>query len=199
MTAIPKYDYPDGDEPLQMGVEEYLAFEEAAEARHEYQFGWVYAMAGASEEHNIISLNIAAELRAQLRGTPCRAFMADLKCKTPAVNSVNFYYPDVMVACDPSDNQRYWRERPAVVFEVLSRSTQRLDEHKFLTYQQNPALQLYVLVSQEKPFVRIMRRAGEEWLYEELKETAAVLNLEAIGCQLSLAQIYEGIDFTAAK
>ena len=64
MTAIPKFDYPKEDEPLQMTVEEYLAFEEAAENRNEYQFGWVYAMAGASEEHNVISLNIAAELRA---------------------------------------------------------------------------------------------------------------------------------------
>jgi Uma2 family endonuclease len=195
MIAVPHVDALEEEEPLQMSGEDYLAFEEAAETKHEYDFGWVYAMAGASEEHNVISLNIAAELRAQLRGKPCRAYMADLKCKTAVAKSTNYYYPDVMVACDPTDKERYWRERPTVVFEVLSRSTRRLDEHKFLTYQQNPALRFYLLVSQEKMFVRVMRRAGEEWLYEELRSSSDVLKLDAIGCELSLAQIYEGVTF----
>jgi Uma2 family endonuclease len=199
MSAIIQQYEAQFPEPLRMSEEEYLAFETGSEAKHEYELGSVWAMAGTSDEHNIISLNIAAELRAQLRGRPCQVFIADLRCKTITLKRPNYYYPDVMVACDPTDNDRYMRERPALVCEVLSPTTARLDEHKFLFYQQNSALQFYLLVAQDKVLVRVMRKAGDEWLYEELQDRTALLKLDAIGCQLSLAQVYEGIDFNRAK
>ena len=186
-------------EPLRMREEEYLAFETASEARHEYELGLVWTMAGASDEHNIIAGNICAELRAQLRGKPCQVFIADLRCKTITLKKPNYYYPDVMVACDPTDADRYMRERPSLVCEVLSPTTARVDQHKFLFYQQNTALQYYLLVAQDEMRVQLSRRLGDEWLYEEFTAGTDLLNLDAIGCQLSLVQIYEGIDFAAAK
>ena len=199
MSAIIEQYEAQFPEPLRMSEEEYLAFEAASEVKHEYELGSVWTMAGTSDEHNIIALNIAAELRAQLRGKPCKVFFADIRCKTITLKKPNYYYPDVIVACDPTDNDRYMRERPSLVCEVLSPTTARVDQHKFLFYLQNAALQYYLLVAQDAIRVQLSRRHGDEWLYEELKEPADVLNLDAIGCQLSLAQIYEGIDFTAAK
>src|SRR5262245_26554542 len=94
--------------------EEYLEGERYSDVRHEYVDGRVYAMAGASDDHNRIAANLLAFLHAALRGKPCEPFMADMKVKIPSRFADAFYYPDVMVACDPADNARYYRERPWV-------------------------------------------------------------------------------------
>src|SRR2546423_12911991 len=96
-------------------VEEYLEGEKFSDVRHEYVGGYVYAMAGASDDHNRIAGNIHGELRERLRGKRCEPFMADMKLKIPG--SQAFYYPDVLVVCDPADKANYFRERPPVVFE----------------------------------------------------------------------------------
>src|SRR5438876_4814746 len=101
--------------------EEYLEGELHSEVRHEYVGGHVYAMAGASDDHNRIALNISSALHERLRGKRCEPFMVDMKLKIPG--SQAFYYPDVLVACDPADKAKYFRERPMVVFEVLSSET----------------------------------------------------------------------------
>ena len=119
MTALKKSD-------VLVTPEEYLEGELLSEVRHEYVAGRVFAMAGASDDHNRISLNIAASLHAQLRGKPCEAFFNDMKAKVAPA----FYYPDVMVVCDPADNHRYFRERPSVVFEVSSPDTERTDRRE---------------------------------------------------------------------
>src|SRR3989442_7944786 len=102
-------------------AEEYLEGERFSDVRHEYVGGYVYAMAGASDDHNRITVNIIGELRERLRGKRCEPFGADMKLKIPG--SQAFYYPDVLVACDPADSAKYFREHPAIVFEVLSPET----------------------------------------------------------------------------
>ena len=104
-----------------------------------------------------------------------------------------------MVACDPADNAELWRERPSVLFEVVSPSSVRTDFEKFYIYQHIPTLQLYVIVEQDRRMVTAVLRTAEGWQRAHLTDLAAQLPLDSIGCQLSLAQIYEGIDFAAAK
>ena len=77
---------------------DYLALEAQSPLRHEYVAGQIYAMTGASLRHNVITLNIAATLRAHLRGSPCRTFVNDAKLRIAKRQS--YYYPDVMVTCD---------------------------------------------------------------------------------------------------
>src|SRR5436309_8809596 len=105
-----------------VSVEDYLEGERVSEIRHEYVGGYVYAMAGASDDHNRIAGNIYSALHQRLSGRRCEPFMADMKLKIPG--SQAFYYPDVLAVCDPSDNEKYFRERPTVVFEVLSPETE---------------------------------------------------------------------------
>jgi Uma2 family endonuclease len=104
MSAIPKTSGL-------ISPEEYLEGELLAEIRHEYVYGHVYAMGGASDDHNRIAGNIFNELSNRLRGRHCEAFINDMKAKVLPDSHV-FYYPDVMVVCDPSDNAKYFRERP---------------------------------------------------------------------------------------
>src|SRR3989441_11786722 len=139
-----------------ISVEEYLEDERFSEIRHEYVGGRVYAIAGASDDHNRIAGNIYSALHQRLRGKRCEPFMADMKLKIPGGRA--FYYPDVLVACDPADNAKYFRERPAVVFEVLSPDTERTDQReKWYAYALIPSLKVYVIVSQEKRQVTVLR------------------------------------------
>jgi Uma2 family endonuclease len=108
--------------------EEYLEGETRSEIRHEYVDGEVYAMSGASEAHNIIALNIGSLLRNHLRGTPCRVFMSDMKVRIQSLRDERYYYPDLQVTCAPEDRDRYFKQWPKLVIEVLSPTTERNDQ-----------------------------------------------------------------------
>ncbi len=174
-----------------ISVEEYLEGERVSEIRHEYVDGQVYAMAGASADHNRIVTNVCGELRERLRGKRCEPFMADMKLKLPASNV--FYYPDALVACDPSDNAPYFRERPTVVFEVLSPETERTDEReKRLAYATIPSLKVYVIIAQHERRLTVLRRGRTEpWKPEVVEGRNAVLKLPEIRVEIPLARIYE--------
>ena len=174
-----------------ISVKEYLEGEGLSDARHEYVGGYVYAMGGASDDHNRIAGNIHGELRERLRGRRCEAFMADIKLKIPG--SQAFYYPDVLVACDPADNAKYFRERPTVVFEVLSPDTERADQReKWYAYALIPSLKVYVIVWQEKRQVTVLRRSRPgPWVADVIKGKGSILKLPEIKAEIPLARIYE--------
>ena len=132
-------------------VEKYLNLEQDAEIRHEYVAGQIYAMASASEAHNLIVGNIFALLRPHLRGSSCRSFVSDMKVKVKMQQADIFYYPDLLVTCDPNDNEKYFKTNPNLIVEVLSDSTQTTDRReKRINYQTIDSLQEYVLVSQNR-------------------------------------------------
>jgi Uma2 family endonuclease len=121
----------------QISEEDYLQGELLAEIKHEYIDGEVHVMAGASENHNLLALNMASELRNQLKGTPCRTFMANMKVKV----GQDFFYPDVMVVCQQDNENEYYKTAPVIIVEVLSKSTRRYDQtEKRLRCQRIPTL-----------------------------------------------------------
>jgi Uma2 family endonuclease len=178
--------------PPKWTVQEYLEAEELSEVRHEFVAGDLYSMAGASEEHNFIAGNIFTKLRAHLRGKPCKVFIHDMKAHVFA-NLTLFYYPDVMVVCDPSDEDRFYKTRPKIIVEVVSDSTRGTDtREKFITFIQLPSLEEYVLVEQGEMKITIHRRS-KEWLPEELTGAAALLELRSIGFTMPLSEVYEDV------
>src|SRR5262249_25962327 len=154
---------------------EYLAFERAAPSRHQYLDGILYAMAGESPEHGIISANVGAAIHAQVKGTPCVAFFKETKVRSGPIGPTSgigrdlFSYPDVVVVCGEAE---YYDEKkdvvlnPKVIVEVLSPSTESFDRgEKYLRYQTwNPSLTDYVLVSQNEAAVeRFFKREDGTW------------------------------------
>ncbi|MDD5267149.1 MAG: Uma2 family endonuclease [Methylococcales bacterium] len=138
---------------------EYLQGELLAETKHEYIDGQVHAMAGASENHNLLSVNMASELRNRLKGTPCRTFMADMKVKVGS----NFFYPDVMVVCQEDNDSEYYKTAPVIIVEVLSKSTRRFDQtDKRLRCQRIPTLEEYVLIEQDKGEIQVFSKK-DQW------------------------------------
>jgi Uma2 family endonuclease len=176
-----------------LSVAEYLAAEEIAEERHEYLHGTLHAMAGSSRRHNEICGRLYEILRSRLRGGPCKTYMGDVKLHIRTLVGEFFYYPDVMVGCDPADRHEYYLERPSVVFEVTSPTTALTDRReKLLAYQSLPSLEHYVMVDQDGPRIEWMRRAGEGWERLVLTEEGERLEFGAIGVGMSVGEVYEG-------
>ncbi len=177
-------------------VEEYLQQEQTSQIRHEYLAGEVFAMSGGSKEHNLITLNIASRIRSQLRGSPCSVFMADIKVRIEILNQNNtiFYYPDIIVTCDPNEQDRFYLDYPCLIIEVLSPSTEATDRReKLVNYRMLKSLQEYVLVSQDEVRVDIYSKDSQgNWFMQTLgKDDELCLN--SIGLTLTMAEIYEDV------
>ncbi len=177
--------------------EEYLTLERAADHKSEYLAGEIYAMAGASEAHNTITLNIAGELRSQFRGGPCRVYASDLRVKVQA--SGLYTYPDVVAVCGElrfEDGQRDTLRNPSVICEVLSPSTAAYDRgKKFAHYRRLESLREYLLVAQDEVHLEHYTRQGSDWLLHEIRDPGDTLYLPAVGGVLPIAAIYENAAF----
>jgi Uma2 family endonuclease len=173
-------------------LEEYLAGEKDSPIRHEYVSGQAYAMAGASDRHNRIALNLASRLHQHLEGKPCEVFISDMKLY---VRPDAVYYPDVMVACDPPGGDAYLRTQPKLITEVLSPSTERIDRHEKLTaYRGIPALQEYVLIEQDSLLMEIHRRQPDQtWAIEHYDQPDDLINFTSVGFTLRVSDIYRNV------
>ena len=175
--------------------EEYLAFERKADIKHEYCNGQFFAMSGASRAHNLISLNIAGELRSQLKSGSCEVYMSDMLVLVDAARA--YRYPDVVVACDAprfEDDVFDTLLNPTVIVEVLSPSTAARDRgEKFAEYAHLVSLREYVLVAQKAVRVEHYLRQGTQWVSRECRHLDDVLQLMSINCALPLRDIYEKV------
>jgi len=136
---------------------------------------------------------VFAALRSHLHSKPCRVFIADMRLRLQIASDELFYYPDVMVTCDPRDTDRFFKRYPKVLIEVLSEATETTDRReKFLSYKQIETLEEYVLVAQDKLEVTVHRRANK-WQPEVLRQAEQKLQLASLDFHLPLAAVYEGI------
>lgn len=181
-------------------ADEYLRLERAADHRSEFVNGRIYAMSGASRRHNLLVVNLSREISAQLRGRSCESYVSDMRVK---VGQTGLYtYPDLAALCDEpvfDDDHVDTLVNPAVIIEVLSESTEKYDRgEKFAHYPRLDSLREYILVSQNLPRVEKYVRHGEHWLLTEVDGLDASLDIESLGCTVSLADIYDRVEFPAA-
>jgi Uma2 family endonuclease len=173
-----------------VSVEDYLAEELGSPIKHEYIGGVVYAMAGARNMHNVIAGNTYGALHVRLRGRPCRPFNSDTKIRIQRPGHVRFYYPDASVICRPNPQTDSFQDEPAVLFEVLSRRTRRIDEgEKKDAYVTIPSLGVYVLIDQESAAVVAFRRTKDGIIREVYQGLDDILPLGEVGIDLPLAEI----------
>lgn len=176
-------------ESVFMTEEEYLQSELTSEVKREYIDGQVYVMAGAKHNHNCISMNIAREYSNHLKGTPCTAYMADMKVRL----GKNYVYPDVLVDCSKMSGDDYFSTSPVIIVEVLSKSTRMRDTTtKLIQYINLPSLKEYVLIEQEFVSVQVLRKSNHwqpEYFYLGDRVT-----FESIGLTLTVEEIYDRVD-----
>ena len=171
---------------------EYLAADRAAARKSEYLGAEVFAMGGASERHNLIVVNVVAELRRQLKGRPCRVYPSDMRVR---IKETGLYaYPDVTVVCGKRQTAKDDEDavtNPTVIIEVLSESSEASDRgEKFAHYRRLESLQEYVLVNFTRRLVEVFRRGqGIAWEYFPLGEQDRI-ELKSIGVTLTLDDVY---------
>lgn len=183
MIAVPNYISP----------EEYLEIEDQSPVRHEYRRGLVYAMAGGTDNHDRIALNLLTLVNLHLGDSVCRFHSGNVK-----VNYQDdfYYYPDAFVTCDPRDrDDRYVKRYPKLIVEVLSPSTQEFDTgEKFADYCQLDSLEEYVLISQDRQRVECRRRTSLNTWETTLYQTGDTVALKSIDLQFAIAELYRGLD-----
>lgn len=168
---------------------EYLAGEMVSDIKHELIDGEVYAMAGASRNHNLLVSNTVRIFGNHLQDGPCATFSSDLKIKAAA----NFFYPDVMVVCADENGDEYYTEKPTIIVEVLSKATRRMDKStKLAAYKALPSLQEYVLIEQDFVDVEILRRSTH-WLSEHYF-LGDSLTLESIDLTVAVSDLYQRVN-----
>ena len=180
--------------------EEYLELERKAEYKSEYYHGEMFAMAGASREHNVLAMNLSATLHAQLRRRPCEVYPSDMRVRVGATGL--YTYPDVSVVCEQpqlADEHADILLNPTFLAEVLSPSTEGYDRgRKFEHYRTIESLAEYLLVAQDRIHVDLYTRQQDgRWVLSEASRLEDTLELPSIGCQLALADLYEKVDLEA--
>lgn len=181
---------------------EYLEWEVKQEGRYEYEYGEVIEVTGGKLENNEIALNLIVLIRSHLRDKGCRVLGGDAKLMT--IPSNVYYFPDVVVSCDPRD--RYAREflqYPCVIAEVLSPATESRDRGiKLRNYLKIDSLQEYMLINSDSPSIEFYRRSDrtEVWEYLTINSSDLTVNdpkvqLASIDLNLPLSLIYENVDF----
>ena len=188
-------------EKRQLTSTEYLAIERAAETRSEYFDGEMFAMAGASRKHVRICLNITGELHQLFRDRPCEAYASDMRVKVSATGL--YTYPDIAVTClEPmfEDEELDTLLNPQVVIEILSESTEGYDRgKKFEHFRRIDSMKEYVLISQNRCHVeRFSRRDDGPWTLWESNDLGDTLDLDSIGCELRIADVYAKVDLSDA-
>lgn len=177
----------------QLTPAEYLALERRAEFKSEYFAGEMFAMAGASQRHNLIAANIIRALGNQLLERPCSVYPSDMRVKIGKINK--YTYPDIMVVCGEErfeDEQHDALLNPMVIIEILSESTEAYDRgKKFEHYQSLESLREYVLISQDPYRVeQYVRQDDRTWTYSEFHQAEEIVHLPTIDCTLPLKDIY---------
>lgn len=179
-------------QPL-ISIEDYLSGEPLSEIRHEYVAGQVFAMAGGSRAHNELAGNVYSSLRSHLKNSLCRPFIGDVKVRLRIGLKDIFYYPDVVVGCDPRDTDEYFLRFPKLIIEVLSKTTERQDRlEKFEHYITSSTLEEYVLVAQNKMEVTLHRRRTN-WAAEFYTTSDSTFLLESVDLEMSVGLLYENI------
>lgn len=174
-----------------LSVDDYLAGELESQVRHEYVDGEIYAMVGASDRHGLIAGNLHTALNQQLPER-CQVFMSDRKVRIRTAERNIFYYPDVLVSCDPRDRESYYCQYPCLIAEVLSPHTARPDRfEKSLFYQQLDTLEEYLLVSQDYRQVEVLRRS-DQW--QATRYTQGEVPLRSVELAVPIEAFYRRTD-----
>ena len=177
-------------------VDDYLEGEQATEVKHEYLAGQVVAMGGASDKHGLIAGALYAALLPAARRKACQLFSAEMKVRVDHDGESYFYYPDLLLSCQPDDKESaYYRRHPCLLVEVLSPSTERIDtREKLFAYRLLPSLREYLLLRQDRGQADLYQWSDEgRWQHHVLGQPDDALALRCLDVAVSLRDVYADV------
>ncbi|MBI4852663.1 MAG: Uma2 family endonuclease [Acidobacteria bacterium] len=177
-------------------LKEYFQIEKSSNIKHDYVYGEIFSMVGASRNHLRLTTNITTELQNQIRSSTCETFGSDARIKT---SDYSYRYSDVVVACNAQFETFEGLDsliNPVLIVEVLSKSTARFDrDTKFREYQQVESLRYYLLISQTEVGAMLFIRNGDNWTSQNYNNLSSVIELPAINSRLIISEIYLRVEF----
>jgi len=178
--------------------EEFLSLERVSKDKHEFYRGEIFAMSGATYEHNQISSNLISDIHSFLKGKKCNILGGDMRVYVQLQSL--YTYPDAVVICEDAiflDNQFDTLMNPSILFEILSKSTEDYDKTtKFDFYKNISSLKQYVLIDSRRMHIQIFTKLmNNDWRSEEYVRAEENINLVSIQYQFSLSEIYDGVVF----
>lgn len=179
-------------------LDEYWEIEASTENKNEYYNGHLIVMQGASINHNRITINLVGSLGNKVKGKGCTMFLSDLRLKISSANA--YVYPDAMIICgepELTDDKFDTVKNPAVVFEIISKSSEANDRRKFFYYMQMATIKEIIMINsydQVKVEVGVKQENGS-WQITTYTSLGDVINLSHLNEQISLIDVYEGINF----
>jgi Uma2 family endonuclease len=182
-------------------IEEYLAMEAESDVKHEYYRGEIFAMSGTLMAHNVIFSNVFRDVSGFLKGKSCLPFGSGLRIHIP--QNTLFTYPDISIVCgnpETRNNDQFNLLNPAVIIEILSRSTKSYDRgRKFSLYKDIPSLKEYILIDSEAIKIEAWSIASDGyWILKEFENSKDSFVIQATGQLLLLSDIYEDTGLISA-
>ena len=173
-----------------MTVQAFSAWEITQPDRYELVDGRPVAMTGATIGHDRVLVNIVLSLGNQLRaaGNPCDAFTSHYRhhdhapWQAPARRCHS---------CTPFDEHASTTDRPKLIGEALSRSTQTVDQYvKLFEYQQLASLDSILLVNPDPVEVGLWSRAADlAWAFTAFRDIGDAIGIPGRDLTLPLTAI----------
>ena len=184
----PKYNF--------VSQEAYLAMERASDTKHEYFKGEVFAMSGASNEHNDIAYNINLLVAPFLHGKKCKLYGSDFRVHIP--ENTLYAYPDFTIVCGKTETTDIYTDNltnPSVIIEVLSKSTEDYDRgSKFMLYRSIKPLKEYILIDSTAISIEhFEKQEDKSWRLTEFKQLSDSFFISTIVLTLQLKDVYEDV------
>ena len=179
-----------------ISIEDYLEGEQHTDTKHEYLAGQIVAMGEASDRHGLIAGALHAALLPAARRKACQLFIADMKVRVDHDGESYFYYPDLLLSCQPDDRESaYYRRHPCLLVEVLSPSTERIDSReKLLAYRLLSSLREYLLLRQDRVQADLYQRSDAgRWQHHTFTQPGDLLALRCLDAAVSLRDVYADV------
>jgi len=176
--------------------DDYLAFDDESDIKHEFMNGDIYAMSGGTERRSIITSNILGSLWQSTRHLVSRVYSNQMRVK---IDDDTYFYPDVSVVCGKAefDNEKNLSlVNPTLIVEVTSKSSESFDKGvKANLYRGLESVQAYLVVDQNQLFAQLSTRQGKGWYLQQFTTRQQAIPLNAIGVDLPMADVYLDIEF----
>jgi Uma2 family endonuclease len=173
---------------------DYLAVELDSPIKHEFLNGEIYAMAGGSEEHSALAVEVLAALRDAARKGPCRVHTSDLRIYVEQPGLATF--PDGSVICGPLEQHppspKATALNPVLLLEVTSDSSEEYDTRdKVDFYRTIPSLRDYVIVSHRERRITVHSRSETGEWSTRVGVAGGRVEIATLGTQLVIDEVYE--------
>ncbi len=191
--------YPVSIDKKKYSFAEYMVFEEQSMERHDFYYGELFAMAGATAIHHQICQNVNAKLVDKFKPRGC--FVSIEGVRLELVEEDFYLYPDLFVTCNEEDKKNnLYKKFPIIIFEVLSESTALYDkEVKLKYYKKIPTLKYYVLIAQKEIMIEVYSRINDSqiWKYQTFETLDEVIEFSDLELYLPTKVAYDGVEFSA--